>query len=725
MSDLFVGLVIRHVKRILYLLLLAAPAFAGDVAVRPAPAWAQRVEATEGRVPRDEVRWGIYGILTDHQVRVADGGVVEYFRRVRKVLSPTAVQNASEVSIDFDPSFQRLVLHEVVLIRGAARVNQLDPANVRVIEKESEADQDIYDGSLTALLFLNDVRPGDVIDYSYSLEGSNPLLGATYADEFDFSSQFPVRLMRHRVIAPASRAFHWRASLGTKPAIERNGGEQIVTWQRQNIVAEEVEGDTPEWYDPWETLQVTEYATWHDVALWADALFRADAASRAAVHELAQKIRREHRTHDAQLAAAIRFVQDDIRYLGIEMGRNSHEPHQPAATLAQRYGDCKDKAFLLSLLLRELGAEAYPALVNTKLRRRLDVFLPSPFLFDHVITQVIDGGRTYWVDATIADQGGTLATIDTPNDERALVVRGDATALTKIGVRSGGTLRIARTYTARDFTSPVVLDVVARYDGGRADEIRAKLATQSASELAKQEINRYAADAPNIAAAGAPRVDDDRLHNVVTIRERYSIRGLWRDGAWTYIPREIAQHLQRPEQIVRTMPLSIDYPLDVAETMTIHFPSRLRVAAENTSVTTLALRYERRVEVDGRTIVIRDALRATADSVPVARVAEHVALLNDTARALGVTISSRRGAVGGWEWGTAGLVAFVGGCTSLAVRRRRSRRRPAGWPSAVPARAGGGDAALASRPEAGVTLHVEKAPLAAVAEGNGERYVQR
>jgi len=679
-------------RRILYLLLLVPGiAFAGDVAVRPAPAWAQRADAAEGRVPRAEVRWGIYGLLTDHQVRVTGRGVTEYFRRVRKVLSPTAVQNASEVSIDFDPSFQRLVLHEVVLVRGASRVNQLHIANVRVIEKERDADQDIYDGSLTALLFLEDVRPGDVIDYSYSLEGANPLLGEKYADEFDFSSQFPVRLMRHRVIAPASRTFHARASLGTKPSIERRGDEQILTWERHDVVAEDVEDDTPEWYDPWETLHVTEYATWHDVALWADDLFRADDASRAAVRALAAKIRRENPTRDAQLAAAIRFVQDDIRYLGIEMGRNSHEPHQPAATLAQRYGDCKDKAFLLSLLLRELGAEAYPALVNTKLRRRLDVFLPSPFLFDHVITQVVDGGKTYWIDATISDQGGTLATIETPNDERALVVRADTTALAKIDVRDRGGVRIARSYTARDFTSPVILDVVARYSGHSADDMRAKLATKSASELAKEEINRYAADAPSIAAVAAPAIADDRLHDVVTIRERYSIRGLWRDGAWTYVPREIEKHLQRPETIVRTMPLSVDAPLDVEETMAIRLPARLRISAANVVVTTPALRYERRVEVDGATIVVRDALQSLSDSVPVARVAEHVAMLNDASRALGVTISSRRAAVGGWEWGTVGLLAFVGGCTSLAVRRRKhSRQRKAS--------------------------HIDEAPLAAVRE---------
>jgi hypothetical protein len=689
-------------RRILYLLLFAPVLALGatnGVALRPAPTWAERVAASEGRVPREEVRWGVYGLLTDHQVHIADSGVTEYFRRVRKVLSPTAVQNASEVSIDFDPSYQRLVLHEVVLVRGAKRVNQLDLASVRVIEKERDADQDIYDGSLTALLFLNDVRPGDIIDYSYSLEGSNPLLGAQYADEFDFSSQFPVRLMRHRVIAPASRTLHWRASLGTKPVVQRQGNDQILTWERRDVVAEDVEDETPEWYDPWETLQVSEYATWHDVAHWADELFQADDASRAAVRELAARIRRENASRDAQLAAAIRFVQDDIRYLGIELGRNSHEPHQPADTLAQRYGDCKDKAFLLSLLLRELGAEAYPALVNTKLRRRLDVFIPSPFLFDHVITQVIDGGKTYWIDATISDQGGTLATIDTPNDERALVVRGDTTKLTKIETRSTGTVRIAATYTAKDFSAPADLDVVAVYSGRAADDMRAKLATKSAGELAKDEINRYAADAPSISAAAPARIDDDRLRNVVTLRERYAVRGFWRDGLWTYVPREIEKHLQRPEQIVRSMPLSVDFPLDVEETMTIHLPARLRVAAQDALVTTPAFRYERRVDGEGRTIVVRDALRSLADSVPAARVAEHVALLNDTARALGVTISARRAAVGGWEWGTAGLVAFVGGCTSVAVRRRkRTRQRP---------------------------RHVDQAPLAPVFELDADRHVQR
>jgi len=677
-----------HLRRIVFVLValaaVSASAAGGDFSVHPAPAWAERPEvAVAGGVPHDQVRYGIYALLNDHQVRLGGHGEVsEYFRRVRKVLSPTAVQNASELSIDFDPSYQQLVIHDAMLIRGEKRINELMPLDVRLIDKENESDDKIYDGMLTAIVVLRDVRPGDVIDYSYSLDGSNTLLGGRYADEFDFGSAVPVKTMRHRVIAPTSVKLFTRTSSGTKPDIEARGNETIYSWTRHDIVAKDVEDETPDWYDPWETVQVTEFASWNDVAQWADALFQPDAASMNAVDDLAARIRSEHATRDERITAAIRFVQDDVRYLGIEMGRNSHEPHQPAATLEERYGDCKDKAFLLALLLRSLGLQAYPAMVNTKLRGHLDTYLPSPFLFDHVVTEVVDGGKTYWIDGTLSDQGGTLVTIDTPNDERALVIRRDTQSLATIGIRPHGKIRIEQTYTATDFASPVVLDVVTRYEGRSADDMRAKLATMSPADLAKEQINLYAQDAPKIAAASATRVEDDRLHDTIILRERYSVRDLWHDGEWTYSPRVLEKHLNRPDTMVRTMPLSIDFPLDLTVVARIVTPLPLHVVAGTTNFSTPALRYRRDVSVDGKTITVVDALGTTSDFVATEKVADHFATLNEITRTIGLTISRRDAAVlagSAWGWPAGGFLFFIVAMTlSLAFgrRRHRSRQRP-------------------------------------------------
>src|SRR5215813_7300297 len=105
-------------RKLLLILLFASSARAAvradDAAqfdVHPAPAWIDAV-AVDTRAANGSARSGIDGLLEDHQVRVSGANVDEYFRRVHRVVTSAGVQNASELSIDFDPSYQRLVLHE-------------------------------------------------------------------------------------------------------------------------------------------------------------------------------------------------------------------------------------------------------------------------------------------------------------------------------------------------------------------------------------------------------------------------------------------------------------------------------------------------------------------------------------------------------------------------------------------------------------------------------------
>lgn len=637
--------------------MLAAPlARAAEFDVRATPPWADRLRIGASGAARS----GVAGILTDHQVRVNGARVDEYFRRVRKVVSAAGVQNASELSIDFDPSYQRLVLHDVALVRGEKHINQLDPAAVRIIEKEPESDERIYDGQLTALLFLKDVRPGDIIDYAFSLDGANPLLGGRYADEFDFDATVPTALARHRLLWPASRPLHVRGAGN----VEHRGNVDVYTWTRRNVEAIDGEDSTPDWYDAYDSVQVSEYGSWNEVAQWAAELFKPDAASLDAVEALAARIRSEHASREAQITAAIRFVQDDIRYLGIEMGRGSHEPRPPYATLSQRYGDCKDKAFLLALLLERLGVEAHPAMVNTKLRHRLDELLPSPFLFDHVITQVIDGGRTYWIDATIADEGGTLQTIDTPNDERALVVRPATRALARMATPSRASTFIDEVYTVNG--DDATLEVTSTYRGRDADDLRADFSDRSPADYAKQRLNRFAADHPRIKRAAMPVVTDDRQRDVIVVRERYAVHRVWSDGAFTFVPRTIEEHLARPDTLIRSMPLAVDYPIDITERLTVR--GAARPEAGDAVTDTPALHYERHA-ADG---TVTWLLRSKKDAVAVAEVADHLATLNALDEELSITVGARTQAAALTPWVVSPVAAIVLiGLTALFARRRK------------------------------------------------------
>jgi hypothetical protein len=600
---------------------LAFSASAREFSVAPPPAWVERLEvATNVPVAKEHARWGIYDLVDDHQVRAGGGTEWQFYRTARMVLSPSGVQNASELSFDFDPTFERLVIHEISVIRGNKRVNALDADEIRVIQKEDESDDGIYDGERTALVFVKDVRPGDIIDYSWSLDGANPLLGGRYTDSYTISSSVPTRRQRHRLLWLDSAPLQWR---GAEPVVTGN----TYTWETMDLPALSVEDSVPGWYEPWKHVQVTAFTSWAEVAAWAEAMFRVDARSAAEVKKLADGFRSANPTRDAQITAAIRFVQDDIRYLGIEMGRNSHEPHQPWETLEGRWGDCKDKALLLVALLRELGLEAYPALVNTRLEHRLAEKIPSPFLFDHVIAQVVDGGKTYWVDGTMSDQGGTLATLETTVQGRALVVRPGTTALTPIMTHQDGGILVEQHYVTTSYHQPVALEVRTTYRGDDADSMRSDIASESIEDFAHDRINDLAGDQPKIEAVGVPAIQDDRLHNVIVVTEKYRVRELWDGGEWTWYPRVLDAYLSRPDTMIRKMPLAFPWPLNVRQVATFTFPEDTPVEKSTSVTETSTFRYEYTVDSIGRTVTIRQSLHALRDSVDVKDVPEHLTKL--------------------------------------------------------------------------------------------------
>ncbi|MBL0076593.1 MAG: hypothetical protein IPP41_11955 [Rhodocyclaceae bacterium] len=117
-----------------------------------------------------------------------------------------------------------------------------------------------------------------------------------------------------------------------------------------------------------------------------------------------------------QIQEALRFVQQDVRHFGIEIGTSTHQPAAPDKVMEQRFGDCKDKVALLGALFGQLGVPVRPTLVSLRSRATVAQMLPSPLVFDHVIARAELDGQTLWLDGTRAHQSGfaTKTSIDRP-----------------------------------------------------------------------------------------------------------------------------------------------------------------------------------------------------------------------------------------------------------------------------------------------------------------------
>src|SRR5574337_1160160 len=305
-------------------------------------------------------------------MQVSVSSQTKYFKKAIKILSEAGVENSSEISIDFDPSYQKLFLHSLKIIRNGQTIDKLQLAKFKVVQQEKDLDKHLYNGSLTAVSFLEDIRKGDIIEYSYSIKGFNPIFNGKYFGLYDVQYSVPIYNLLYKLIIPSNRTLTIK-NKGTeiKPSVQQSNSAISYEWKLNQVAALDVPKHTPDWYDPYPMVMISEFKNWKEVSDWARTLYPFNIELSPALQNKIEEIQKKNLTPESRTVEALRFVQDEIRYTGIEAGANSHKPHHPNQIFNQRFGDCKDKSYLLCSMLRKMNIEADPVLINTESRKAI------------------------------------------------------------------------------------------------------------------------------------------------------------------------------------------------------------------------------------------------------------------------------------------------------------------------------------------------------------------
>ena len=522
-----------------------------------------------------EAEGGYVDLILDKQVSV--GRQSTYCKRAYRIISESGVQNASEVSVSFDPSYSQLIFHSINIIRGGEKINKLQLSKIRTIQQESELNRYLYNGTLSSVLFLEDVRKGDIVEYSYTIKGFNPVFKGRYADMLTTSFGVPMYYLHYRIILPKGRDITIKNSL-TDIAYTKTATAQETTydWKLEKIPALHLQDRLPAWYDPYAMVIVSEYKDWKEVNDWALQLFPFSNKLSPALQKKIEEIRKADTSVEKRILAALRFVQDDVRYLGIEMGDRSHKPHHPDKVFTQRFGDCKDKSYLLCTMLRSLGVDARPVLISATYRKTIKDWLPAPTVFDHTTVCVRHNGRTYWFDPTIAYQRGKLRDISYPDYQYGLVIEDSTRALTAIAPQNNkGLIDIKEEFSIPDMLGTARLVVRTTYSGAFADDIRDDFNSSSLFEMRKTFQTFYTGYFEKITIDSLTYTDDEQTGKLTT-HEYYSIKDFWeREGTIKkcyFSPFVISGVLKKPKDADRTMPFYITHPARYHEEVIVNLP---------------------------------------------------------------------------------------------------------------------------------------------------------
>ncbi len=617
-----------------------APVSESKVTVGPAGDWVKpnffdRALQNAPLPAGENERW----LLIETEINVPEGAT--FHHQAKQICSYAGVQNGAQISLDFDPGYESLQLHWVRIWRGTNFLNRLDRDKIKVIQQERDLEQHELNGQYSAILVLDDVRVGDVIDYAFTFQGDNPVFGGRFARSIQLQSDKPIGRLRTRLLWPAKkRLFVKNHGTSALPAILRGKEVTEYCWDASRVPALAVEDSLPSWYDcqPW--VQLSEFQTWDEVNQWALPLFQSGSAPSP---EFSQRLDawRRMASPEERVQAALRFVQDEVRYFGIEMGEKSHKPSDPSTVCTRRFGDCKDKTLLLVTALRRLGIEAWPALVNTTERRTLDQWQPSPLAFDHAIVVARLDGRVFWFDPTINYQRGPLSARYLPDYERGLIICPKSAGLTVITNTSAdrNLTRVSEYYQLRGLNVPTDLKVVTVATGGDADVLREQFATISRDKIQKSYQDFYSRYYPLIRVAQPVQFADDEQQDRVEITEFYTIDKMWTQSAddkrfWCeFSPHTIASLLvQKPRDKDRTMPLALDFPEHRIFHAEVALPAAWPADKRNKTISDPAFFFQRQVTVSGRLLVLEAEYRTFADSIPADRVKDYLQQLDEAAR---------------------------------------------------------------------------------------------
>jgi tetratricopeptide (TPR) repeat protein len=217
-----------------------------------------------------------------------------------------------------------------------------------------------------------------------------------------------------------------------KPAITDQAGVRTYVWSGSQLITEPkaAEGDSNKPSRPRDpdedgdgrklpSVAWTTFHSWPEVGDWYRQMAMARAEPNDRIRAEAESLTRNAKTAEEQVRALYEFVSTHTRYVGIDFGIGRYQPHTAEEVLANQYGDCKDKDTLLEAMLRAKGFSTAPALVGAGITPVPDV--PSPSVFNHVITTVqLPGGRV-WLDSTA--QGAPYQYLSAPiRDQKALLV---------------------------------------------------------------------------------------------------------------------------------------------------------------------------------------------------------------------------------------------------------------------------------------------------------------
>ncbi|MBN2161313.1 MAG: DUF3857 domain-containing protein [Pontiellaceae bacterium] len=397
-------------------LITDAPLWADGVSREPPPQYAEflETELTPLDPLKDQVGYftpeeSNHGcILQENMVYVdADGRIFEVYHNAFKALSNGDLDDIGTDLFTFRTDNSRIYLIRAETILPDGTVCPVPEEGIMLQAHQQDQDSMIFSGRKQLRLIYPQVSKGSVTHCIVLVERDGSRIPGQFMDRYSWARSWQTHLKRAVVILPERFEGRIRfAALGS--GIPEDQKTQLASgWTRHEWVKKKLPVRKWEYLDgplsqTGPVLFMTTLRDWNEFGAWYAGCIRESSEVNDAVRNVAKEWADGAEDEETIIRNLAFRVAHDIRYVSLEFGVGGLQPQPVATVLENRFGDCKDKANFLRVLLKEHGIESHVLLINTEHGGTVDKRCADYNDFNHAILLVKKSdGSTLICDPTV------------------------------------------------------------------------------------------------------------------------------------------------------------------------------------------------------------------------------------------------------------------------------------------------------------------------------------
>lgn len=314
---------------------------------------------------------------------------------VYKVQSPEAIKNGfGEFQEQYNPTFDQLTMSAVIITPEGHRIQ-----HKKVQDKARSGVNAVYDDTRVVTLTLPRLSVGSLVELRVDYHNLKPRVPG----QVEFLNQIEptgaTKRLHYTVTWPQGMDLTFLPLNGLQTGKSSLAdGKHKLEWLFQDLDEIPEESNMPPLANLAQSLALSHWKDWAQMDAFFAPAVEKSAKVTPAIQKLGEDIMKKSTSTADRIQEIFNYIDDNIRYVSMNLGQNGLTPHLAEETLKNRYGDCKDRTALAIALLKVLGVKAYPVLVAPALPE-IQNNLPRWGYFNHMIPAVEHNGL-HFVEST-------------------------------------------------------------------------------------------------------------------------------------------------------------------------------------------------------------------------------------------------------------------------------------------------------------------------------------